>query len=152
MTRKAEFDAEEWTVLAQAPALAGVYVARAEKGGQLKEALAMGRFYADGREQARSQLLKDILATPPGLAPEESRADFEAIEEHALATLRRADAILAAKATPEERGAYGSFTVELATTVAAAHKEGGFLGIGGTPISEKEQAAIDLVDRALGGG
>lgn len=149
MTRKAEFDAEEWTVLAQAPALAALYVARAERGGQLKEGLAMARFYAEGREQARSQLLKDILTTPPGLPPNEGRLSFEEIERDALDGLRRADAILTAKATAEERGAYASFTVELATTVAAAHKEGGFLGIGGKPISEKEQGAIDAVDRAL---
>ncbi len=33
----------------------------------------------------------------------------------------------------------------LADTVAKAHKEGGFLGIGGTQVSEHEQAALDEI-------
>ena len=44
-----------------------------------------------------------------------------------------------------ESAAYGQSLVDLATTVAEATKEGGFLGIGGTRISEAEQVAIDQV-------
>ncbi len=33
----------------------------------------------------------------------------------------------------------------MAETVARAHKEGGFLGIGGKEVSEAEQAALDRI-------
>jgi len=41
--------------------------------------------------------------------------------------------------------AYKRFVYGLAEGVAAAHKEGGFLGIGGQPISANEQAALDAI-------
>jgi hypothetical protein len=38
----------------------------------------------------------------------------------------------------------------VAQAVAGAHKEGGFLGIGGTAISEAEEQALDEISAALG--
>jgi hypothetical protein len=38
----------------------------------------------------------------------------------------------------------------VAQAVAAAHKEGGFLGIGGTRVSEAEEHALDEISAALG--
>ena len=38
----------------------------------------------------------------------------------------------------------------LAQAVAGAHKEGGFLGIGGKQISDAENQALDEISRALG--
>ena len=40
---------------------------------------------------------------------------------------------------------YKRFVFSLAEEVARAHKEGGFLGIGGTEISEREQAVLDEI-------
>ena len=38
----------------------------------------------------------------------------------------------------------------VAQGVASAHKEGGFLGIGGKPISDTENQALDEISTALG--
>ena len=55
-----------------------------------------------------------------------------------------------AKATPEETDAYKRFVMTVAQAVASAHKEGGFLGIGGKQISDAENQALDEISAALG--
>ncbi len=62
-------------------------------------------------------------------------------------------AILEQKATPEEVEAYRRFVVAVAEAAAKAHKEGGFIGIGGKEVSESEQAALDEIrGNPRGGG
>jgi hypothetical protein len=39
----------------------------------------------------------------------------------------------------------------VAEAAAKAHKEGGFIGIGGKEVSEREQAALNEIQAALGG-
>ena len=64
--------------------------------------------------------------------------------------LREAIGILEAKATPAELDAYKRFVMTVAQAVASAHKEGGFLGIGGKQISDAENQALDEISTALG--
>ena len=64
--------------------------------------------------------------------------------------LREALEILQQKASPEEVEAYKRFVLSLAEAAAKAHKEGGFIGIGGKEVSESEQAALDEIKAALG--
>ncbi len=72
MTEKADFNAEEWSLLTEAPALAGVMVTTATRGGTLRESLAVGKLYAKSREEhSGSGLLGEILASPP--APDMKR-------------------------------------------------------------------------------
>jgi hypothetical protein len=59
-------------------------------------------------------------------------------------------AVLESKATPAEVDAYKTFVMTVAQAVAGAHKEGGFLGIGGKHISEAEDQALDEISTALG--
>ncbi len=54
------------------------------------------------------------------------------------------------KATPEEVDAYKRFVMTVAQAAASAHKEGGFLGIGGEQVSEKERAALDELRGVIG--
>src|SRR3954469_25661815 len=67
MTTKATFNAEDWTVITTAPALAGLFVAAAEPGGQVRESVALSRGYAEARAREPGQLLQDVLATAPSL-------------------------------------------------------------------------------------
>ena len=64
--------------------------------------------------------------------------------------LRDAIAILEAKSTPAETDAYKVFVMTVAQAVASAHKEGGFLGIGGKQVSDAENQALDEISSALG--
>jgi hypothetical protein len=143
MTTKAAFNAEEWTMLVSAPALTALLVIAADKGGTVRETLAMSKAYAAAREQEHGPLLKEILATPPSVGPAPRNADD--LRREAPAMLRRAIAILERLATDDEVVAYKRFVFGVADAVARAHREGGFLGIGGTEISEHEQAALDEI-------
>ena len=67
------------------------------------------------------------------------------IRSVALEQLRRAIRLIDHNAHDDELVEYKRFVYSLAETVAAAHKEGGFLGIGGKPISENEQKALDAI-------
>lgn len=64
--------------------------------------------------------------------------------------IRGAMALVGQRATPEEADAYRDFVVAIAEAVAGASKEGGFLGIGGKPVSDTEQTAIEELRALLG--
>jgi hypothetical protein len=145
MTTKAAFNAEDWTVITTAPALAGLFVAAAEPGGNLRESVALSRGYAEARARQPGELLTAILSTAPTLDTATRPKSPEDIRAAALDQLRRAVRTLDRHATDEELVAYKRFVYALAESVAAAHKEGGFLGIGGQAVSDGEKAALEAI-------
>lgn len=145
MTTKASFNAEDWAVITTAPALAGLLVASSEPGGNLRESVALSRGYAEARARQPGELLEDILTTAPSLDPAHRPKTPEDIRTAALAQLRAAVRVLDRGAHDDELVEYKRFVYSLAETVAKAHKEGGFLGIGGKPVSENEQKALDAI-------
>lgn len=151
MTTKAEFNAEEWTTLVEAPLLAGMSVVAAERGGMLKESVAVGRTYAEARQRhGESPLLDEIVASPPAMDPARLREGAGDLQQLATTRLRDAAALIDAKASADEAQAYKQFAVTIAEAVANAHREGGFAGIGGKPVSDNEQAALDTIRSTLG--
>jgi hypothetical protein len=66
-----------------------------------------------------------------------------------LEELRAVDAIVAAKATPEETDAFRAWLVATAQAAAEAAKEGGFMGFGAVRVSEGEQTMLDQLRAAL---
>ena len=152
MTKKADFNADEWATVVEGPLLAGMRVVTAGRGGTIRESLAMGKVYAQARQQqGDSELLDELVASPPALDPARVKGGGD-IETIVAERLRDALALLEQKATAEEVAAYRSFVAGLADTVAKAHKEGGFLGVGGKEVSEEEQAALDEIAALLGDG
>jgi len=145
MTQKAAFNADEWSTLANAPALVGSLVIAAGKGGTVRETLAAQRFYQQAAAGEPGELLRAIITTPAALDPAQAPRSPEDLRHVAPETLRQAIALLERVATDDEVVEYKRFVYALADTVARAHKEGGFLGIGGTEISEHEQAALDEI-------
>jgi hypothetical protein len=151
MTRKADFNAEEWSTIADGPLYAGMRVISADRGGTLRESLAMGRVYQEARaHHGESELLDELIKSPPSIDPERVRAAGGDVAAVASQQLRDAIAILEAKANPAEIDAYKRFVMTVAQAVAGAHKEGGFLGIGGKQISDAENRALDEASTALG--
>jgi len=63
--------------------------------------------------------------------------------------LRTAVEILEQKASPEEVEDYKRFVLTVAEAAANAHREGGFLGVGGKQVSEAEQTALDDIATTL---
>ena len=150
MTRKADFNAEEWATVVNGPVYAGMRVIAADRGGTLRETMAMGRVYQEARQnQGESVFLDELVTSPPSIDAQrvQQAADIgTATVQH----LNQAMRILEAKASREEIDAYKTFVMTVAQTVASAHKEGGFLGIGGKEISEAEDQALDEISAALG--
>ncbi len=149
MTKKADFNADEWSTLVEGPLLAGMRVITAARGGTIRESLALGQTYAKARQQhGDSELLDDLVAAPPAMEPDRVRSagDIGAVTTERL---REAVQLLEQKASPEEVEAYKRFVLSLAEAVANAHKEGGFLGVGGKQVSDEEQAALDEISRTI---
>ncbi len=160
MAGKADFTPEEWALLCKSPMLAAlVVVASSPSGpiGVLKEMFALAKLVGEVKQQGGpaglvGAIVAEVtsregmeLAKPTeiqGKKPEEARA-------HALEQLGKAAALVKAKA-PGEAAGYAQWLQEVTQRVASASKEGGFLGFGGTLVSEAEQAALRDTATALG--
>ena len=150
MTRKADFNAEEWSVVVEGPVFAGMRVVGADRGGTIRESMAMGRVYKEAREtQGESELLDALVNSPPSIDPSRAKSG-EDVAAVVAERLRDAMRIVEEKATPEEVDAYKRFVMSVAQAAASAHKEGGFLGIGGKEISDAENQALDEISTTLG--
>jgi hypothetical protein len=151
VTTKADFNAEDWSTVVDGPLYAGLRMIAADRGGTLRESLAMGRVYQDARAQhGTSALLDELVLSPPSIDPQRVQQAGGDISAVATEQLRKAMSILESAATPEEVDAYKTFVMTVAQAVAGAHKEGGFLGVGGKRISEAENHALDEISAALG--
>ena len=144
MTTKSEFNADEWERVARAPALGAVTVMLADRGGAIRESIALGKAYAEAKRDGGSELIEQLVASPPSLDPESAKQPDQ-IPEH----IREAVRTVEQKATPEETEEYRQFILRLADVVAHAHKEGGVLGIGGKEVSPEEQEALDRLSSTL---
>jgi hypothetical protein len=149
MTKKAEFNAEEWEKILSAPPTAGLLVATAQRGGTFRETFSIAKAYTEARQQhGESELLDEIVSAKPEMDHTRFHSREE-LEDHGLQKLRDAVAVLEQKATPEEVEEYRRFVVDLARRVAEAHKEG-FMGLSGERVSEAEREAIEKIAQALG--
>jgi hypothetical protein len=159
VTTKSDFSEEEWTRLVRAPFVAGLAIALADPGGPIeaaKESMAMIRSATDpsSREELLADVALDIQAevqqkrnplkgyrpTSPGTAPS---------GDQVLVELRAIQAIVAARATPEESAAFGQWLVDAAQAAADAAKDGGFMGFGAKQVSEGEQTMLDQIRAAV---
>ena len=144
MTGKADFTAEEWNAVLEAPPSAGMMVVTAQRGGTLRETIAIAKAYMEARKQhGESELLDEIVSAKPEIDHTRYRS-AEELKEHGLQHVRDAVALLERKATPEELEDYRRFVLTLADRVATAHREGG------ESISPAEQAAIREITASLG--
>jgi hypothetical protein len=160
MTTKAAFTDEEWERVRRAPMVAGMAITIADPGGPIeisKEGMATIRAATvpPSQEELLAAVALDIEAMvqqkqnpakdfKPTAAPTEGA---EILDE-----LRAVDAIVAAKATPEETEAFRGWLVATAQAAADAAKEGGFMGFGAVQVSEGEQKMLDQIRGALGQG
>lgn len=149
MTKKADFNADEWSTIAEGPLLAGMRVVTAGRGGTIRESMAMGQTYARARQQhGESELLDDLVSAPPSLDPNRVRSAGD-IGRASSERLQGALQILQGKASPAEVDAYKRFVLEVAEAAAHAHKEGGFMGVGGKQVSDEERVALDEIGATL---
>jgi hypothetical protein len=149
MTKKAEFNAEEWELVLSAPPSAGLIIATAQRGGTFRESFSIAKAYTEARQRhGDSELLDEIVSAKPEMDLKRYSSADE-LERELLQRLRDAVALVEQKGTPEEADAYKRFIVDLAERVAEAHKEG-FLGLTGERVSEAEREAIQKIKEAVG--
>jgi hypothetical protein len=116
MTTKAAFNAEDWSVVTNAPLLTAILVIAADRGGTVRESMAISRAYSGVREERSGELLQAVLSTPPAIDPATSPRTPEDLRREAPATLRQAVGILERHATEDEVIAYKRFVFSLADT------------------------------------
>jgi hypothetical protein len=79
-----------------------------------------------------------------------TQATYQDFKMSALNRLSRANEVLIRTATQDQAEAYRRGIVRICERVAQARSEGGFLGIGATPVDYREAAAIEEIRRVLG--
>jgi hypothetical protein len=157
VTTKSDFSDEEWARIVRAPMVAGLAISLADPGGPIeatKETMATLKNATNppSREQLLSEVALEIQALTQqkqnplkGYKPTKDRP----VGDQVLDELRDVQAIIAAKAEPEETAAFGTWLVAAAQAAAEAAKDGGFMGIGAHQVSEREQAMLDQVRGAV---
>jgi hypothetical protein len=161
MLSKVDFTAEEWSAIRRAPFAAGLVVVAASPSGPfgvIKEMLAVSGTLTDVKlHGASGGLVKAVVAD---LETAEARqksmpAEFQVktpdqLRAAALEACRQAAAIVEKKGEPAEAQAFKEWLVSVGQKVAEAAKEGGFLGFGGTRVSEQEMSALKALTSTLG--
>jgi hypothetical protein len=148
MATKADFNAEEWETIVQAPALAALRVIAAQRGGTIRESVQVAKVYSEAREQHGGDLIGEITKSAPTI----DKSEFTSREDLAAQTperIRAAVALVESK-FPDELDAYRQFAMTVAQRAAEADKSGGVLGVGGERVSDSERAALAEVAEALG--
>ena len=156
MSTRDDYSPEEWICVTSAPVMAGLLVSLSDVSGQagmIKEAIAVARAVTDAATESSNELIAAIghtwqtQITPPPLA-ELPRDTPDAARNAALERCKIA-ADLVSERSPGEADEYKRWLVSLARKAAEAAKEGGFLGIGGTLVSDAETAAIKMLAATL---
>lgn len=151
MTAKADFTAAEWERLLEAPVIAGMYISMSSPSvlGSIGESMAIAKTFAASLPQAAgNELLTALLAdfqnkeTAQLAKPQFDTKDPVQLKQEMTSRLQIAVDLLNQKATPEEAQAIRQWLYQVATNVAAATKEGGFLGFGAVRVSDAEKAAL----------
>ncbi|WP_298667159.1 hypothetical protein [uncultured Methanofollis sp.] len=161
MTKKADFTTEEWNRLLQAPVAAGFAVMLADPDftGILRELKALSRAFERldvprEAEELVGSVVADLRAMSERKEHIPGSEDFtegrpEEIRVRMLENLRGVVPILAVRTTPGEAMGFRVWLLGIGRAVAEASREGGFFGIGGARVSEKEKAALRELAEAL---
>ena len=157
MSKKSDYSPEEWKSITGAPCLAGLFITMADPssiGGVMKEALAVGKAVAEAGANSQTEVitslvegLKEAGFKAKAELPDVPKGDVAAAKAATFDHVQKAITALSAK-SPSEVEAYKTWLMTAAKKVSEAAKEGGFLGFGGTLVSDKEQAALkELADK-----
>ena len=143
----------EWSQVRAAPAAALMLVATSDLSGPLgtiKEVQAASKALADAARAAPDPASVIGAAFGSGVDAELLKLVRElAPSQDKLIDIVKAGASAVATRDPAQSAAYKSTLLAVAQATAEAAKEGGIFGIGGTLVSQDEQAAIDQLKAAL---
>lgn len=156
MSKSTDYEAEEWKLISSAPMLAGLAVSVADLSGpvgMVKEAMAVVNAVTQTATSASNELIRSVAEAikAGGGKPDTSEIKTDPANARTLLIQRcKKAAALVQQKSPVEAEEYRRWLVSLARKTAEAAKEGGFLGFGGTTISDAENAALREIATALG--
>jgi hypothetical protein len=156
MSTKNDYSTAEWKAIASAPVAAGLFITLADTSGPIgiaKEAMAVGRAITDAAQGPTPEIVKAIAMgmkesgrpetpdLPKLTSPAESKMALTSTIRNAVDAVERH--------SPDEAPAYKTWLASIARRVAEASKEGGFLNMGGTLVSNKEEEALQELTQVL---
>lgn len=157
MTTKSDFPEDEWTRVVRAPFVAGLAISLADPGGPIEAAKeSMATIKSAANPPSREQLLAEVALELQALTQERHNPLKGYKPSHGgmpgdqvLEELRQVQAMVAARATPEEATAFATWLLATAQAAADAAKDGGFMGFGAKQVSEGEQSMLDRLRETL---
>jgi len=163
MASKIAFTPEEWNRILESVMLSGMAVTAADPSGLfgvLKESMATGRTLLEAKADPTSnELIRSVVSafeTSEGrqAARHEVQARLKGVavgdmKEKSIAALHEVSQLLDSKAPADATG-FKTWLRHIAENAAEAATEGGFMGFGGTRVSEVEKATLAEVSKALG--
>ena len=155
MSTKNDYSTSEWKAIASAPVAAGLFITLSDTSGPIgiaKEALAVGRAITDAAQGQTPEIVKAIAMSMKDNGrpetPDMPMGNRAKSKEALTSTIRSAvDAV--ERHSPSEAQAYKTWLASVARRVAEASKEGGFLNMGGTLVSSKEEEALKELTEVL---
>jgi len=161
---KADFTLEEWKLLLQSPLIAGVAVSAAEPSGligMMRESMASARALIQATTDPNADTLVKAIATEfetsegRGIAQDGVKTAINGAKTPPEIVTKALDALKSASAVLDAKGGvdaapFKTWLAGVAKSVAEAAPEGGFLGFGGTQVSEAEKATVAQIAGALG--
>jgi hypothetical protein len=156
MSKATDYTPEEWKVISSAPMMAGLLVSLSDMSGPIglaKEAMAVVKAVNDTASGTTAELIKSVADEIRSQGGRSDLSEIRSDPANARAALidrcKQAVALVEQK-SPAEAQDYKRWLLSMAHSTAAASKEGGFLGFGGTVVSETETAAVRDLALALG--
>jgi hypothetical protein len=163
MASKTTFTPEEWNRILESVVLSGMAVTAADPSGLfgvLKESMATGRtLLAAKADPTSNELIKSVVGDfETGEGRQAARNQVQSrlkgvpiteMKGKSIAALREVSQLLDSKAPADSVG-FKTWLHHIAENAAEASAEGGFLGFGGTQVSEAEKATLAELSTALG--
>ena len=157
MSKKTDYSAEEWKAISGAPVAAGLLITLSDVSGPIgiaKEGLAVGKAITESASGDAPEIVKAVAESVrsgggrPEMPPMPG-GDRTQLKNALVGAITTAVVAVATKSQGEV-DAYKTWLMSVASKVSQAAKEGGFFGIGGTQVSDKEKQALADAASALG--
>jgi predicted enzyme related to lactoylglutathione lyase len=159
-TSRGGFSDEEWARLGRAPLLAGVAISLADPGGPfeaLKESrAALSAVIEAAGESSFGEFVRSIARDVAAKAQRREnplagfRADGRNTPNAILDELRAVYGLLVEKAAEDDVADFREWVRTASQRAALAAKEGGFMGIGGKLVSDREQEMLETLGEVFG--
>jgi hypothetical protein len=160
MVTKNDFSPADWSTLRNTQLLVGFATVMAGSSGlgTVKEVFALSQGIMES-QASDIPLIRDLTnksemeaaqtSLKQSLGGVQAKAAGDDLRKRALEQVRSSIACLETHASKEETDAYRRMLYGIAERVANAAREGGFLGFGGTQVSEGERSFLDELRNTL---